>query len=75
MNRIIKKHYPASKLPADLRGDIPLGAVVDIVIEEEAERPTLKQLRQQLRMRLSSIKTSPEKAVDRIRKLRDEWDE
>jgi hypothetical protein len=32
MNEIVRKHYPASRLPADLRKDIPEGAEVDLTI-------------------------------------------
>jgi hypothetical protein len=32
MNEIVRKHYPASRLPADLREGIPEGAEVDLTI-------------------------------------------
>jgi hypothetical protein len=35
MNRIVKKHYPASKLPEDLRAGLPEGAQVEIAISLE----------------------------------------
>lgn len=33
----IIKHYPAAKLPDDLRGDIPLDAYVEIQITDESQ--------------------------------------
>ena len=38
MNRIVRDHYPASKLPDDLREGIDPGAEV-VVTVEEIERP------------------------------------
>jgi hypothetical protein len=35
MNKIVFEHYPASKLPDDLRQEIDASATVKIVIEEE----------------------------------------
>ncbi|OLP52651.1 hypothetical protein BJF92_14655 [Rhizobium rhizosphaerae] len=34
MNKIVREHYPASKLPEDLREGLPEGAMVRIVIDE-----------------------------------------
>jgi len=74
MNRIVKKHYPASKLPADLKEGLPDGAVVDIEItiddSDAARRRTLRDYVGVAKDR----NTSAEEAVRRIRELRDEWD-
>ncbi|WP_436642252.1 hypothetical protein [Microbaculum sp. FT89] len=74
MNRIVKKHYPASKLPEDLREGLPEGAVVDIEITVDesavARRRTLRDYFGAAKDR----ETSTEEAVRRIRELRDEWD-
>ncbi len=37
MNKIVFEHYPASKLPDDLRQEIDASATVKIVIEEEPQ--------------------------------------
>ena len=37
MNKIVREHYPASKLPEDLRRGLSPDATVKIVIEEEGE--------------------------------------
>jgi hypothetical protein len=79
MNRIIREHYPASKLPDDLREGIdPSGHVTVTVVEEELRpsRDTLVQLLEQARRRSRSVgDVSTEESVGRIRQLRDEWDE
>jgi hypothetical protein len=79
MNRIIREHYPASKLPDDLRKGIdPSGHVTVTVVEEELRpsRDTLVQLLEQARRRSRSVgDVSTEESVGRIRQLRDEWDE
>ncbi|WP_157017575.1 hypothetical protein [Mesorhizobium xinjiangense] len=77
MNKIVLEHYPASKLPEELRGDIASDASVKITIEEEALRPpmTREELLKSLRdARANARGVTMEEAVDRIRELRDEWD-
>lgn len=75
MNKVIRKHYPASKLPKDLRGNIPSSAYVEVVVEEEpAERPSMETLRS-LVADLPRSAVSEADAVARIRELRNEWDE
>jgi hypothetical protein len=37
MNKIVKEHYPASKLPEDLRAGVDPAATVTVtIVEEEA---------------------------------------
>jgi len=48
MNKIVLEHYPAGKLPKELRGDLPADALVTLTVEPETERLTplsLDQLR------------------------------
>ncbi len=75
MNRIVKKHYPASKLPKDLKEGLPDDALVDIEITVDehdiARRPRV--LRDYFGV-AKERNTSIEEAVRRIRELRDEWD-
>lgn len=77
MNRIVREHYPASKLPPDLRQGLGADASVTVTIQEEAPRRlSPEELRQQLqtyRQGLSRHSTLDE-AVARVRELRDEWD-
>ena len=39
MNRIVREHYPAARLPEDLRREIGVAETVTLVIEAEASRP------------------------------------
>lgn len=78
MNKVIHEHYPASRLPDELREGIdPSGHVTVTVVEEEPRpsREKLLQLLDQARQRSGSVgDVSTEEAVRRIRDLRDEWD-
>lgn len=79
MGRIVLEHYPAAKLPNDLRGDIALAAMVKVVVEEEADRsvPLSGNAVRDLLMRTrgKNRPVTSEEAVARIRALRDEWDD
>jgi hypothetical protein len=75
MNKIIRKHYPASKLTKDLRGNISPDAHVAVVIEEEPEEQVSMEV---LRSKISNLPHSTatiRDAVSRIRELRNEWDD
>lgn len=77
MNKIVRNHYPAAKLPKELRGSIAEGSSVKVTIEEEQvrhfSRDELKRQLEAVRGRLER-KVSVDEAVARIRELRDEWD-
>ena len=79
MNRIIHEHYPASKLPDELREGIDPDRHVTVTVVEEEQRPSreaLVQLLEEARRRASSVgDVSTKEAVRRIRDLRDEWDD
>lgn len=77
MGKIVLDHYPASKLPEELRGNLASNSVVRITIEEERRQPLsaselVKELKERKKNRPS---VSIEDAVARIRALRDEWDD
>ena len=75
MNKIIRHHFPASRLPEELRGDLPDDAQVTVVVEQEAPAsttlpPTLDDLFARAR---PSFETQDD--VNRhVREMRDEWD-
>lgn len=76
MNKIVREHYPVSRLPDDLKAQLGSMKYVRLVIEDIDERPapsreTLLQLIEGVR-RAEPIGDDP---VERIRKLRDEWDD
>lgn len=78
MNKIVREHYPASKLPEELRAGLSPGASVKVTVEEEllegrTSRAEFAKQLESVRRNLDR-KVSLEEAVDRIRELRDEWD-
>ncbi len=96
MNKIVREHYPASKLPEELRQGLSPDATVKIVIEEEGEAEerhvllladgdriwsdrseTVEELLEKIRAHKEKYgsTTSGDEAVQRIRALRDEWDD
>lgn len=78
MNKIVKEHYPASRLPVELREGIdPAGHVTVTVIEEEGRKPLS---RDELRALIEQAQREAtggtiEDAVARVRELREEWDD
>jgi hypothetical protein len=42
MNEIIWRHYPVSKLPEDLRANLPLDATVEVQIKREPAGKRIK---------------------------------
>lgn len=77
MNRIVKDHYPAERLPDDLRDNIPVGADIRITIEVLRAPLSREQMLSALdTFRAEVLKTGAHStdAVARVRELRDEWD-
>ena len=78
MGIVKKRHYAASKLPKDLRDGIPDGALVSVTVAEERRKPfSIEELKAQIERAKSDHheETTIEQAVERIRSLRDEWDD
>jgi hypothetical protein len=76
MNRIVREHYPASKLPEDLRGSVDPAATVTVtVVEEEAKSPKeVMSLEEIWALRAPPFRTAQE-IDDDLRRDRDEWDD
>ena len=75
MNTIIIRHYPASKLPEDLRAGLDPSAIVTITIEEEEKRPEkVMSLEDIWALRAPPFRTAQE-IDDDLRRQRDEWDD
>lgn len=79
MNKIVLKHYPASKLPEELRSGLAADASVRVTVEEEAvpSASSVEELGRQLQDVRRNLRSRVplEEAVRRIRELRDEWDD
>ena len=76
MNKIIREHYPASKLPADLREGVdPQSTVTVIVTVEDLQPPErVMSLDEIFASRRPPFRSAKEIDAD-IRKQRDEWDD
>ena len=77
MNKIVLEHYPASKLPDDMRQGIAKDASVTVIIEEERRKPLNRsELLDMMRnAQAHAPGTTLEEAVRRVRTLRDEWED
>jgi len=81
MNRIVRDHYPAERLPDDLQKLIDPTRPIRIVIEQEDDHRARKSPDELMAMIESYRATKDnsgktvEEAVAEIRALRDEWDD
>ena len=75
MNRIVKKHYPASRLPEDLRQGVDPTAIVTVtIVEEETSPEKIMSVEEIWALRAPPFKTAQEIDAD-LRRQRDEWDD
>jgi hypothetical protein len=75
MNKLVREHYPASKLPKELRGDIDPTSAVTITIVEEGAAPDRSMSLEQIFERTKEFRRLSAEQIDAdIRALRDEWD-
>ena len=75
MNRIVKKHYPASRLPEDLRQGVDPTAIVTVtIVEEEMSPEKIMSVEEIWALRAPPFKTVQEIDAD-LRRQRDEWDD
>jgi hypothetical protein len=75
LNKLVREHYPASKLPADLREGIDPQSIVTVTITTETlQRPErVMTLDEIFAIRRPPFRTAEEIDAD-IRRQRDEWD-
>lgn len=74
MNRIVREHYPVSKLPEDLREGIDPAADV-VVTVEEIERPEKIMTIEEIFAAREPPFLSKEEIDRMLREQRDEWDD
>lgn len=76
MNKIIREHFPAAKLPPELRAGIDPGAAVTvtIIVENQTHLEPVLTLEQMVALRLPSF-NSIEDVNAHVRAMRDEWDD
>lgn len=73
MNKIIREHYPVSRLPNDLREGLAADALVTVVVSEEIEPPSALSFRKVFD-ELNDVRVETGDPVARVRALREEWD-
>lgn len=76
MNKIVREHYPASKLPEDLREGVDPEAMVTVTVTvDELKRPErVMTLEEIFAMRRPPFRTVADIDAD-IRRRRDEWND
>ena len=81
MNKIVHKHVPARRLPKDLTDGLPPDALVTVTLEPEEDtnhrrsRAELVALLKAARADIKGEGVSVDEAVNRVRELRDEWED
>jgi hypothetical protein len=74
MNRIVREHFPAERLPHELREGVEPSARVTVTVETEAAPESVMTLEEMFALRKEAF-SSPEEAVRHIRASRDQWGE
>jgi hypothetical protein len=75
MNKVVLEHYPASKLPEDLRAGVNPSSTVTVTIVEEEKRPEkVMTLEEIFALRRPPFRTAEEIDED-LRRQRDAWDD
>ncbi|MFG1378716.1 hypothetical protein [Xanthobacter autotrophicus] len=74
MNRIVREHYPVEKLPEDLREGGSGDANLRVIVEQLPKPASEARLRELLAL-ARKIEPIGDDPVQRIRELRDEWDD
>ena len=76
MNRIVKQHYPASRLPADLRRGIdPAQRVTVTVVEESGQAAQLAPSLDAIFNLPGIERRSPGDIAEWLRREREGWDD
>lgn len=73
MNKIVRQHYPAAKLPEELRVGIDPKSQVTITVETEPEPDRVMSLQEMFAER-RDVYASQSEINAHIDSIRDEWD-
>lgn len=73
MNKIVREHYPISKLPPELREGMPINGVARVSISLERPKETMESLREELdKVRAGMARFRSGEEIDRlVRTIRD----
>ncbi len=75
MNRIVREHYPAARLPDDLREGFAADADVRVTIEWTVTKPERSLSVTEIFARREPPFRSKEEMLEELRRQRDEWDD
>jgi hypothetical protein len=75
MNKVVLEHYPASKLPDDLRAGVDPSSTVTVTIVEEEKRPEKVMSLEEIFSLKGFHRRSAEEIDEDLRRQRDEWDD
>lgn len=75
MNKIVREHYPASKLPEDLRVGVDPTATVTVIVAEEEQPPEKIMTLDEIFSLDGFHRRSGEEIDSDIRRMRDECDD
>lgn len=74
MNRIVRQNYPVEKLPEDLRDVGEKGDGLRVIVEAVPAPVSEARLRELLAL-ARTVEPIGDDPVERIRQLRDEWED
>ena len=74
MTKVVKEHYPASKLPDELRLGIDPDGHVTVTVVEEEKQPALVMTLEEIFAARQPPYLSASDIDDRINRSRDRWD-
>jgi hypothetical protein len=72
--KIVTEHYPAEKLPEELRAGLESGQLVRVAVEPESSPAAARRPLTSYYGAAKGLYSSPEDVIESIRKLRDEWE-
>jgi hypothetical protein len=75
MNKIVREHYPVSRLPSDLREGMDPHTQVTVIVSEEGMSERSSFSFREVFDALHADRVLSDDPVMRIRALREEWDE
>ncbi|MCC7346701.1 MAG: hypothetical protein IT538_04820 [Variibacter sp.] len=74
MNKIVREHYPVSKLPDDLREGLSPSAAVTITLVQEDPPKSVLSIDEMFALRAPPYR-SKEEINAFVREMRDDWDD
>ena len=73
MNKIVFEHYPASKLPDDMRAKVDSSSTVTVTIQEDDNRPTQVMSLDEIFSLKGFRRRTAAEIEDDLRQQREDW--